>query len=313
VKRAARVAAVSALAGLAAVGGASAGARADTFRPSAVPAAVPLLVPGRVLRPRPDLRPRGELRARSARRLSSLPVLEKRATRLAWRRAFVSARSYARRRLGRVAFAFVDDTGRVRSWHGRRTFYSASLVKAMLLVAYLRQRGVRDRHLSAAAQRLLDPMIRRSDNDAASAVRNIVGNAGLARLARRAGMRWFASAVSWGDTHLAAVDQAVFFYGIDRFVPRLHRPYARLLLSHIIPEQRWGIPEVAPHGVRVFFKGGWRPSVGGWIENQSALVVGPGGRRMALSVLTDHDRSDGYGHETIRGIARRLTRVMAAG
>src|SRR4051795_5457199 len=98
-------------------------------------------------------------------RLAALDVLEKRGTRLAWRRAFVSARSYARRRLGRVSFAFVDDTGRVRAWHGRRTFYSASLVKAMLLVASLRRRGVRDRHLSSAAQALLDPMIRRSDND----------------------------------------------------------------------------------------------------------------------------------------------------
>jgi hypothetical protein len=214
-----------------------------------------------------------------------------------------------------VSFAVVDDQGRVRSFRGRRTFYSASLVKAMLLVAYLRRPEVRDRHLPGAARAFLTPMIERSDNDAATAIRNIVGNPGLAALARRVGMHWFASAVSWGDTALAASDQAVFFYGIDRFVPARHRAYAMRLLSHIISFQRWGIPEVVrgSRGVRVYFKGGWRPSVGGWIVNQSALLTAPDGRRMSLAVLTDHDRTDGYGHETVRGIAARFVRVFRAG
>jgi hypothetical protein len=212
-----------------------------------------------------------------------------------------------------VSFALVDDQGLVRSWRGQRTFYSASLVKAMLLVSYLRRAEIRSRPLSSASRRLLGPMITRSDNNAATRVRNIVGNPGLARLARRVGMRWFASAVSWGDTHLAAEDQAIFFYGIDTFLPRRHRAYGMRLLAHVIGPQRWGIPEVVPRGrgERVFFKGGWRPSVGGWIVNQAAMVEGPGGRRMALAVLTDHDRTEGYGHETVRGVAARLVRPMA--
>ena len=279
---------------------------ASSLSPSAAP--VPELVPGRVLQESPDLRPRRELAARRASPLTPLAALRKRAARREWGRAFASARAYARGRLGRVSFAFVDDGGRVRSWLGRRTFFSASLVKAMLLVAYLRRRGVRHSHLSPAVQTVLDPMIRRSDNGAATRMYDVVGSRGLERLARRVGMRWFATSPNWGDTQLAATDQAVFFYGIDRFVPPFHRAYARLLLSHIIALQRWGIPEVVGHRARVFFKGGWRPSVGGWIVNQSALIEGPGGHRMSLSVLTDHDRTFGYGHETIRGIAARLTR-----
>jgi hypothetical protein len=119
--------------------------------------------------------------------------------------------------------------------------------------------------------------------------------------------------VSWGDTHLAARDQAVFFYGIDRFVPTRHRAYVRQLLSGVIASQRWGIPEVTPSGanVRVYFKGGWRPSAGGWIVNQAALVEAPGGRRVALAVLTDHDRTEGYGHETVRGVAARVLAPLA--
>jgi hypothetical protein len=283
------------------------------------PSPAPLLVPQYALRGGgPLLWPRHELAARGASRLASLVVLERRAQRRdaldrqrLWQRAFRSARAYARGRLGRVSFSLVDDQGRVHSWLGRRTFYSASLVKAMLLVAYLRRREIRHRPLSASSRALLRPMITRSDNRAATSVRNIVGNRGLARLARRAGMRWFASAVNWGDTRLAAEDQAVLFYGIDQLVSARHRAYVRALLSRVIAPQRWGIPEVTGRRERVFFKGGWRPSVGGWIVNQAALVEGPGGRRMSLSVLTDHDRTDGYGHETVRGIAARLVRVLA--
>jgi hypothetical protein len=285
----------------------------------------PLLVPHSALRSGPALRPPSELAARRASRLASLEVLRHRAARRVarrhalqrhrlWARAFRSARAYARSRLGRVSIALVDDQGLVHSWLGRRTFFSASLVKAMLLVSYLRRREIRRRPLSASSRALLRPMITRSDNNAATAVRNIVGNAGLARLARRVGMRWFASALSWGDTHLSAEDQAVFFYGIDKFLPPRHRRYGMRLLAHVIAPQRWGTPEVVPRGrgERVFFKGGWRPSVGGWIVNQAALVKGRGGRRMALAVLTDHDRTDGYGHETVRGVAARLVRVLAA-
>jgi hypothetical protein len=252
----------------------------------------------------------GKTVAAAAHRHLSLRQRRERARRRAWTRAFGAARRYARSRLGRVSVALRDDQGRLHQYLGRRTFYSASLVKAMLLVAYLRRGDIRHRRLSGASRALLTPMIERSDNGAASRVRNIVGNAGLARLARRVGMYHFATAVSWGDTHLAASDQVRFFAKIDRLVPRRHRGYARYVLSHVIPEQRWSIPQVTPIGANVYFKGGWRPSVGGWIVNQSALVV-KGHRRVSLSVLTDHDRSFGYGQETIRSVAARLLPVLA--
>jgi hypothetical protein len=124
-------------------------------------------------------------------------------------------------------------------------------------------------------------------------------------------MHHFASAVSWGDTQVTAADQARFFIQIDRLVPPRHRLYARRLLAGIVREQRWGIPAAAaPAGARVFFKGGWRPEGGAWLVHQAALVESQG-RRASLVVLTDGDRSEGYGHETIRGVAASLLRVMA--
>ena len=77
-------------------------------------------------------------------------------------------------------------------------------IKAMLLITYLQQPGVRDRDLTAADRALLDPMIRRSGNIAATRVRDIVGNAALERLARRAHMTRFAVHPVWGVSRISA-------------------------------------------------------------------------------------------------------------
>jgi hypothetical protein len=227
-----------------------------------------------------------------------------------WRGAFASAERYARGRLGRVSFALVDDRGRVRGYHAALPYQSASLVKAMLLVAYLNHPNVRRRRLDFGSRALLRPMITRSDNRAASRVRAIVGNPGLAALARRAGMRHFATSVDWGATQVAAGDQARFFAQIDALVPPRHRRYARGLLSQVMAAQSWGIPESLPSGARAYFKGGWRPEGSGWLVHQGALVES-GDRRVALAVLTDDDRDERYGRETIRGVARRALRPLA--
>ncbi|MDQ3949349.1 MAG: class A beta-lactamase-related serine hydrolase [Gemmatimonadota bacterium] len=185
-------------------------------------------------------------------------------------------------------------------------FLSASLVKAMLLVAYLDRPEVASRPLDAGGYRLLALMIRRSDNDAATAVHDVVGNRGLVRVAHAAGMRDFAPAPSWGSSGVTAADQARFFFRLDRLVPERHRDYARQLLAKVVPSQRWGIPQAAPPGWSVFFKGGWRPTAG-WTVNQAALLE-RAPRRLAVSVLTDRGGSYAYGTETVRGVARRLLR-----
>ena len=83
---------------------------------------------------------------------------------------------------------------------------SASVVKAMLLVAYLRRDGARERALWPAERALLGPMIRRSDSAAASQVCNVVGTGGLERLARRARMRRFHATRPWGLSTIDAAD-----------------------------------------------------------------------------------------------------------
>jgi Beta-lactamase enzyme family len=210
-------------------------------------------------------------------------------------------------RRGIESFAFVDSRGRLWGYRRWRATRSASLLKPMLMVAYLNRRSVRNRPLRNADRRLLGPMIRWSDNDTAGVVLNLVGARGLNALARRADMVHFRLRSPWGRTEITAGDQARFFYRIDRYVPRWHRAYARWLLASIVPSQRWGIPPVKPAGWRIFRKGGWSSGTGR-VTHQVALLERRT-RRISVAVLTEGNQNHAYGVRTIRGVAGRLLRT----
>ncbi|MEA2221154.1 MAG: hypothetical protein QOJ35_3780 [Solirubrobacteraceae bacterium] len=216
-----------------------------------------------------------------------------------------AARRYLRGRAGRTAFAVVDTAGRLHGSHVHERFASASVVKAMLLVAYLDRLAGRGAGLDARSRSLLYPMIHVSDNGAASAIFGVVGQGGLARLARRAGMHDFAPSPSWGGTAISAADQARFFYEQDSLVAHRFRGYARRLLSGIAGAQSWGIPPAARPRYKVFFKGGWNPARG---RVHQVARLERGGRRLAIAVLQDATPSMAYGEATITGVARRLLR-----
>jgi hypothetical protein len=224
-----------------------------------------------------------------------------------WRPDVEAARQYADGRLGEVSFA-VRTERHLYGVDARRTAPSASVLKAMLLVAYLREPSVRDRPLREPDRDLLGPMIRRSDNVSATRMRDIVGNDGLLRLARRVGMRAFAPAAIWGLSRIDAADQTLLFLHIDRFVPRRHRAYALRLLGSIVPSQRWGIAQVRPPGWALYFKGGWG-SGSGAVDHQVALLR-RGQRRVSVAILTTGSTSHAYGKETLRGVASALLRGL---
>jgi hypothetical protein len=212
-----------------------------------------------------------------------------------------AARRFAATRSGTVSFAVAQPGHRLRGYARTQPHESASLSKAMLLVAFLRTNA--ERELSAGELSTLKAMVTWSDNDAADAVYAQVGRAGLERLGRVADMRSFTDAGNyWANTQVTAADQARFFLGIDARVPRPHRELARRLLAGVVPAQRWGIARIAQaRGLHVLFKGGWREG----ITHQAALLE-HGGRRFALAVLTTGAPSMADAIATIEGIARRI-------
>ena len=110
----------------------------------------------------------------------------------------------------------VDSAGHLAGARVRQHFQTASVVKVMMLVAYLQMLQARHRPLTAAGNALLYPMIHISDNDAASAVLAAVGSAAIARVARESGMSDYAPAAGWwAFTQTSAADQARFMLALD--------------------------------------------------------------------------------------------------
>ena len=219
-----------------------------------------------------------------------------------WAKRAASAGTFAKSRTGRVSWAVVSPGGRVRGQNIHARHRSASVVKAMLLVAYLRRGDVARRSLRGSEKAFLQPMIVRSDNDAATRTFKHVGQAGLARLGRRVRMKDLVTSPAWGGTQISPYDQTRLFYRLDSYVPPRHRAYARELLSGIVADQRWGIPPALPQGWAIYFKGGWLPPR---VVNQVGLIE-RGDQRIAIAVFTRGNPTFRYGQATIEGLSSRL-------
>ena len=229
--------------------------------------------------------------------------------------AVARAERHLRTRTGRTALAIVDSEGRLSGVNVNEQFITGSVVKAMLLVAYLRRlNAMGQRHVDPDSNSFLYPMINVSDNDAATECWSIVGNAGLYAVAKAARMTHFSVDTAatwggeWGAALITAADQARFFFEMDSLIPREFVGYANSLLSRIVGYESWGIPAIArPLGYTVYFKAGWRPSPDVFLVHQIARLVGHH-HTFAIAVMTDGDPDMSYGIQTIHGTTAALLR-----
>jgi hypothetical protein len=240
-----------------------------------------------------------------------------------WQPDFAAARNYAEGRRGLIGFAIRTENPALPGqngywhWHHGTTMPSASVIKAMILVAYLSRSDVRNRPLTDKDRSMLRPMIEWSSDSATNRTFVYVGFSGLRKLADRVGMRKFKTTDHWGRSQIDAEDQSKFMLHIDGFigydsdkqaVRKDHQQYALYLLSHIVSDQRWGIAKVSTPGWKLFFKSGWGAGTG-WVDSQVALLK-RGGMRVSVAILTHSDPDHEYGKNTLRAIASKLLRGL---
>jgi hypothetical protein len=223
----------------------------------------------------------------------------------AWPPDVDSAKSYAATRAGTVSFTVIGPKGNAYGWRGDRAVALASTIKVMFMVAYLRMPSVRDRDLRESDRNLLGPMIKRSDNYAATRVSEIVGARRLYALADAAGMDHFHFiSHPWGNSSDTSGEEARFMFRLERWIPDRHEAYARYLLAHVTPSQRWGIGRLHHDRWRLFFKGGWGSGTGS-VEHQIAFME-RGDLRIAAAVMITSSPSHDYAKATLREVFRRL-------
>jgi beta-lactamase family protein len=221
--------------------------------------------------------------------------------------------SFAGGRAGNVTAAVFDRaTGRTTVYRPGVVETTASIEKVDILATLMSQAAAAGRGLTAGEQATAASMIQESDNDSATDLWNETAQGvdeeaydtavGMPGTAMDPGYRW-------GYTLTTALDQVTLMRTIAYPGPLLSpgsQAFILDLMSHVDPEQAWGVSAGPGPGDYVALKNGWYPSStvgpGGWQVNSIGLVQGDG-RDYVLAVLTGGDPSEGYGIDTIEGIA----------
>ncbi|MGW0075080.1 serine hydrolase [Streptomyces cellulosae] len=201
----------------------------------------------------------------------------------------------------RVSAAALDLASGETYASGEGVFVTASVVKVDILTALLLTARDAGRGLTAAERAYAEAMIVRSDNDAATALWQVVGRAaGLDAANARLGLTHTAADARWGLTRTTAADRVRLLRQI--FAPGDARAYVRELMERVVPEQAWGVPSLADPGTRWAVKNGWLPrdATGLWVVNSTGCVT-VGGRVYAVAVLSDGHASMTEGVASVEG------------
>jgi beta-lactamase class A len=227
-------------------------------------------------------------------------------------------------RVSRVGLTVADPRlGLSCALHRTSHFDSASAIKATIISALLyKVHG--PSHLTAAQRGLAWRMITQSDNAAATALWDEVGDAGMQRFADAANLsHTVLDDAAWGLSQLTAQDELTLLTLLTTHGTVLSdtsRGYVLWLMSKVIPSQRWGVPDGAPADVTVSVKNGWLPDpfTGRWHVNSIGAFRSLGAHRSRdisyqIAILTDGNRSESYGIGTIQAAARVINHDIARG
>lgn len=196
----------------------------------------------------------------------------------------------------------------------------ASVAKLLIMLTLLDQTMTPPRDLSDNERVLLNAMITASDNDAADELWDeIGGGAGVRSFLSRADIMGVTLSPDddWGDTAASGETFAVLLARLvtgDLLDPP-RRTLALDLMSHVIPDQHWGVTALAGDlvsgDVTVGIKNGWYPDDDGWRVTSAGVVVpGAGGQPYTIAVFTGGQPDLDSGIAIIEAISRVIATAL---
>jgi len=199
----------------------------------------------------------------------------------------------------------------------------ASVTKLLIMLALLDQTISSPRALSDNEGMLLDAMITASDNDAADELwDDIGGNAGLRSFLTHANVTGVTLSPDddWGDTAASGGTVAVLLARLvtGDLLDASGRARALDLMSHVIPDQHWGVTaftgDVIPESMTVGVKNGWYPDDDdGWrVTSAGVIVPKAGGQAYTIAILTSGQPDLSSGIAAIEAITRALALAITA-
>ncbi|MFD0259862.1 serine hydrolase [Kitasatospora indigofera] len=190
---------------------------------------------------------------------------------------------------------------------GGHAFITASIVKADILAALLRQSGTA---LGAAQRAQAEAMIEQSDNDAAGELYEAIGGAdGLDEANRAFGLTGTTAGRDgyWGLTTTTTEDQLRLLRVIFTDESPLDaddRAYLQDLMGLIAQDQAWGVSAAAGPDGTAKLKNGWlsRSADGLWAVNSIGLVTRDG-HDLLVAVLSDGNSTEESGISLVESVA----------
>ncbi|MEU6803996.1 serine hydrolase [Streptomyces neyagawaensis] len=212
--------------------------------------------------------------------------------------------------------------------YGGGRFETASIVKMDILAALLLQAQDAGRGLTAQETAYAAPMIRDSDNTAATALWKAIGQAGgLDAANKRFGLTETEGGYGlyWGLTRTTAADQLVLLrqvFGDDEEseLSGASRTYVRRLMGQVAVGQDWGVSAAAAadgstdsSGVRFALKNGWLPrtATGLWVINSVGRVT-VDGRDYLVAVVSHGNTTKAKGIALVEAAARAGVSVFSS-
>ena len=227
--------------------------------------------------------------------------------------------SYLATRSGNITMALYDYlTGRTYLYRPGVSETTASIIKVEILATLLHEAEVAHQPLDDATADLATRMIENSDDNAAQALWDQEGgSAAVASFGALAGLTQTVpnSQGFWGLSTTTAADQLAVLKAVVYPNPLLDAPsrvYETGLMEDVEADQQWGVSGGVPNGVTVATKDGWDPLDDGttWQINSIGWINGEG-RDYLMAVLTNGNSSEGYGIQTIEGVAPLVWAYMA--
>ncbi|MFE2429105.1 serine hydrolase [Streptomyces sp. NPDC059373] len=211
-----------------------------------------------------------------------------------------------------VSVALYDrTTGTTCTYRAGSTYDSASVVKATLLGALLRQAQEAGRVLTTREKKLATAMITKSDNDATTTLWKQVKVKGVQHFLDLAKMTHTTPGSNgyWGLTQITAADELKLLKLLtssNSVLTKGSRTYELGLMNKVVSSQRWGVPAGAPSSATVHVKNGWLSrATHKWRVHSIGAFTG-NGHDYGIVVLSHDDKSMDYGIATIERVARAV-------
>lgn len=195
---------------------------------------------------------------------------------------------------------------------------TASMVKMGILAALLYDAQKAHTSLTSQQVALATSMIEASNNDAATALWNEIGQApGMGSFNELLGFRHTIVNVAWGEVLTTPSDQLRLLKDLvfpNSLLTKPSRRFERNLMQHVEDYERFGIPTSVPSTlttddgtvpVTVGVKNGWYPEQTGWEINSAGYVLFGDDGYLAV-VMTGHNPSEDYGMSVVNEVGHLL-------